>query len=151
METLATIGLVGNIIQFVDFSEKLLAKSVQLYHSYDGALVENIDIETATNNLLILNKKLKDDAIIVGDEQLQRLCLACQNAGNDLLVELNKVKVKNRQQVWQSVRKALRSVCSKEKIKELEQRLTKFKEELDFYLITGLRYVKSLWSVNHTN
>jgi hypothetical protein len=151
METLAAIGLVGNIVQFVDFSEKLVSKSVQLYRSYDGALAENIDIETATNNLLILNEKLKDNATIVGDAQLQRLCLSCQNAGNELLVTLNKVKVKDRQQVWESVRKALRSVWSKDKIKGLEQRLTKFKEELNFYIIASLRYIKSSWSISHAN
>jgi hypothetical protein len=151
METLTIIGLIGNIIQFVDFSEKLVSKSIELYHSYDGALAENIDIETATKNLLILNDKLKNDVTIVADEQLQRLRLSCQNAGNELLVTLNKVKVKDRQQTWESVRKALRSIWSKEKIKGLEQRLTKFKEELNFHIVTSLRYVKSSRSVRHAN
>jgi hypothetical protein len=31
MEALAVIGLVGNIVQFVDFGSKLISKSVQLY------------------------------------------------------------------------------------------------------------------------
>jgi hypothetical protein len=151
MEALAAIGLVGNIVQFVDFSQKLISKSIQLYHSCDGALAENTDIEIATKNLLILNKKLKDDATTVDDGALQSLCHSCHNAGIDLLMALNKVKVKDRQQPWESVRKALQSVWNKKKIKALEQRLAKFKEDLNLLLVKGLRYVKSSRSVRHAN
>jgi len=140
MEALVAIGLVGNIIQFVDFSGKLITKSIELYHSYDGALAENVDIETATKHLTVLVKKLKDDAIITGDGALQNLSLACQKAAIDLLVALDKVKVKNRQQKWESIRKALRSVWSNEEIRELEQRLAKFKEELNLHVVVQLRY-----------
>jgi Fibronectin type III-like domain len=52
METLAIVGLIGNVVQFVDFSGKLIAKSTELYRSSEGALAENIDVETATNHLL---------------------------------------------------------------------------------------------------
>jgi hypothetical protein len=139
MEALAVIGLVANIIQFVDFSGKLIAKSTELYHSHDGALAENVDIETTTKHLTVLIQKLKDDAITVGDGTLQKLSLACQNVAIDLLVALDKVKVKNRQQKWESIRKALRSVWSKEEIRELEQRLAKFKEELNLHVVVQLR------------
>lgn len=141
MESLAVIGLIGNVVQFVDFSGKLISRSTELYHSLDGALAENVDIETTTKHLTVLSKKLKDDAITVGDGALQKLSLACQKAAIDLLAALDKVKVKNRQQRWESIRKALRSVWSKEEIKELEQRLAKFKEELSLHIIVQLRYV----------
>ncbi len=141
MESLALIGLVGNIVQFVDFSGKLISKSSELYHSYDGALSENVDIETTTKHLTVLSKKLKDEATAVGDGALQTLSLACHKAAIDLLVALDKIKVKNRQQKWESIRKALRSVWSKEEIKELEQRLRRFKEELNLHIIVQLRFV----------
>jgi hypothetical protein len=143
MEALAAIGLAGNIVQFVDFSGRLISESIELYHSYDGALAENVDIETATKHLVVLIKRLKDDAIIAGDGALQNLSHLCRNAAIDLLVALDKVKVKNRQQRWSSIRKALRSVWSKEEIRELEQRLVKFKEELNLHVVVQLRYVFS--------
>jgi hypothetical protein len=148
MEALAAIGLVGNIVQFVDFSGKLIAKSIELYHSYDGALEKNVGIETATRHLAVLIKKLEDDTITVGDGALQNLSLLCQKAANDLLEALDKVKVKNRQQKWESIRKALRSIWSKEEIRELEQRLAKFREELNLHVVVQLRYVISCWSVS---
>ncbi|KAF2180628.1 hypothetical protein K469DRAFT_455391, partial [Zopfia rhizophila CBS 207.26] len=58
METLAAIGLVGNIIQFVQFSCKLISESAQLYGSGEGALVLNSDIEAVTKDLVSLNNKL---------------------------------------------------------------------------------------------
>jgi hypothetical protein len=148
MEALAAIGLVGNIVQFVNFGNKLIANSIELYHSYDGALAENVDIEAATEHLAVLVKKLEDD--VVGDGALRDLSRLCQKAANDLLAALNTVKVKNTQEKWESVRKALRSVWSKEKIRELEQRLAKFKEELNLQVVVQLRYVNlALWRFSH--
>jgi hypothetical protein len=141
MEALVALGLVGNIVQFVDFSGKLISMSIQLYHSYDGTSVENVDVETATKHLMVLSEKLKDGATTAGDKALQSLCHSCQNAATDLLAALNKVKVKDRQQRWESVRKALRSVWSEKEIKGLEDRLAKFKEDLSLYIVVDLRYL----------
>lgn len=138
MEALAAVSLVGTIVQFVDFSGKLISKSIRLYR--DGALVENVDIETATNNLVVLNEKLKDNDILAGEGTLQSLSQSCHNAATDLLSALNKVKVKDRQQQWESFRKALRSVWSKDEIRGLEQRVAKLKEELNLHIIARLRY-----------
>lgn len=91
MEAVAAIGLIGNIVQFVDFSGKLI-KSVELYRSHNGTLAENVDIEAATKHLAALSQKLKDDAIIVGDGALQSLSHSCQEAADDLLAALNTVK-----------------------------------------------------------
>lgn len=146
MEALAAIGLVGNIIQFVGFSRKLISKSIQLYHSYDGALVENAHIEIAINDLVILNKKLENDGIVAGDGALQSLSLSCQITANDLLVALDKVKVKDKQKKWESFRKALRSIWSEDEIRRLEERLAKLKEELNLHVVVRLRYGLSVTS-----
>jgi hypothetical protein len=141
MEALAIIGLVGNIVQFVDFSGKLISKSTELYRSSEGALAENIDIEMATNHLVLLNSKLKDAAAATGDSALENLCKSCNTAAEKLLDALDKVKVNREQQKWKSMRKALRSVWSKEEIGELERRLSKFREELNSHIVVDLRCV----------
>jgi hypothetical protein len=140
MEALAIIGLVGNIVQFVDFSGKLISKSTELYRSSEGALAENIDTETATNHLILLNSKLKNAATATGDTALENLCKSCNTAAEKLLDALDKVKVNGKQQKWKSMRKALQSVWSKEEIGELEQRLSKFREELNSHIVVDLRY-----------
>lgn len=143
METLAIIGLVGNIVQFVDFSGKLISKSAELYRSSEGALAENSDIETAVNHLVLLTNKLKDAdaATTTGDSALQSLCKSCGTTADQLLAVLDKVKVKGKQDKWKSIRKALRSVWSKEEIEELGRRLERFREELNLHVTVDLRSV----------
>jgi len=144
METLAAIGLIGNIVQFVDFSGKLISNSAQLYQSSKGALQVNIDIERATNHLVQLNSKLKDAATSAGDEALERLCQSCNTAADELLGALDKVKVKGKGGRWESIRKALLSVRSKEEIEELERRLVRFRDELNLHINVNLRCVPVL-------
>ena len=151
MEALGVVGLVGNIIQFVDFSGKLVSKSIQLYHSCDGAPVESIEIEEATKHLLRLNKTLKDNATTVGDGALWSLCLSCRETAIDLLEALDTVKVKGRQQKWESIRKALRSVWSKEEVKRLEQRLAKIKDDLNLHVVMNLRYIIEYKGISQAN
>ena len=141
METLAIIGLVSNIVQFVDFSGKLISKSVQLYRSTEGALAENIDIETTTNHLILLNNKLKGDATTTNDGVLESLCKSCGTVADELLAALENVKVQGKQRKWESIRKALRTVWSRGDIEELERRLARFREELNLYVVVSLRCV----------
>ncbi|XTI95124.1 hypothetical protein V2W45_1503335 [Cenococcum geophilum] len=129
METLAIIGLVGNIVQFIDFSGKLISKSTKLHRSSEGALAENIDTETATNHLVLLNSKLRTTATATGDSALESLCKSCGTAADELLAALEKVK--------KSMRKALRSVWNKEE--ELERQLARFREELKVHVVVNLR------------
>jgi hypothetical protein len=151
METLAIIGLVGNIVQFVDFSGKLISKSTELYRSSEGALAEHIDIETATNHLVLLNGKLKDVATTTGDGALESLCISCGTTADNLLAALDKVKVKDKQHKWKSIRKALRGVWSKEEIEDLERRLATFRKELTFHVVVDLRSVRMLLRIGYAN
>ncbi|KAI9766575.1 MAG: hypothetical protein M1839_004873 [Geoglossum umbratile] len=139
MEILATIGLVGNIVQFVDFGSKLISKSVQLYKSNDGTLQENIDAETATNDLVLLNNKLKSSANTAGDAALEKLCISCNDVAVELLEALDKLKVQGKRERWKSMRKAIRSVWDKAHIQQIEGRLAGFKEELNLHIIVNLR------------
>ena len=139
METLAAIGLVGNIVQFVDFSSKLISKTVQLYRSGDGTLTEITDAETATNHLVLLSNKLKSTANTTGDPALEDLCRSCNTVAVDFLGALDKLKVQGRQGKWRSMRKALQNVWSKEEIQEAEKRLASFREELNLHVAVDLR------------
>ncbi len=141
MESLAAVGLAANIIQFVDFSGKLILKTAEIYKSGSGALVENVDIETATKDLTGLSAKLHDSINPAGDTVLRELCQSCDTVAKELLSALDRVKLHGKQQKWKSFRKALRSVWSKEDIMSLEQRLARFRDELNLHVTVDLRSV----------
>ena len=54
-------------------------------------------------HILLLNKRLKDDATTIGDRALQSLCRSCQEAAVDLFVAVDKPRVKDRRQKWESM------------------------------------------------
>lgn len=140
LETLAAIGLVGNIVQFVDFSSKILSKTRQVYQSADGALSENIDTEHVTKHLAELSTALQASASSSqGDPALEKLCESCNNVAKKLLKALEKLKVDGRNGKWRSVRKALRSVWSKKEIDGIQKRLESFRDEMNLHIVVDLR------------
>jgi hypothetical protein len=142
MEPLAIVSLVGNIVRFVEFSSKLVSKTVEAYHSADGTLVENADAGTATNDLIALNAKLQLSTTGPnGNPALVALCVSCNDVARELLDALAKLKVQGGKSKWKSFRKALRSVWSKEEILGIENRLSRFREELNLHVVVELRYV----------
>lgn len=94
LDPLTAIGLVGNIVQFVDFSSNIISKSRQLYQSADGALTENIDTETVTKDLIELNTKLQaGGSPTAGTSPLEILSRSCSDVADELLTALGKLKV----------------------------------------------------------
>jgi hypothetical protein len=64
MDHLTALSVAGNIIQFVDFSCKLISSSYKLYESASGVLVENLELEAIAESVLELNIKVKDSLSI---------------------------------------------------------------------------------------
>ena len=88
---------------------------------------------------MLLNNKIKDAAVITSNDTLKRLCDSCKSTADELLAALDKVKVIGKQGRWKSIRKALRSVWSKEQIRELERRLASFRVELNLHVFVDLK------------
>lgn len=138
MDPITAVSLAGTVVQFVDFTSKVVSKSTELYRSGRDALAENVDIETTASDLTKLNTRLKQTTA-VSDPDLQALCQACGDVADQLLAALAKLKVNDKGQKWQSLRKALRSIWSKEEIMQLEQRLASFRGELNLRITIGMR------------
>ncbi|KAF8253283.1 hypothetical protein K440DRAFT_657280 [Wilcoxina mikolae CBS 423.85] len=121
MEPLAAIGLVGNIVQFVDFTSKILSKTQQIYRSADGALSENIDTELVTNDLAKLSAGLR----ACGDPALEKLSAASESEWKEGKME--------------ECGKALRAVWSKEEIDDIQKKLSSFRDEMNLHIVVDLR------------
>ncbi|TVY39372.1 hypothetical protein LSUB1_G003985 [Lachnellula subtilissima] len=61
LDPLAALGVAGNIVQFVDFTVKLISKSHELHKSADGASTGNKDLEAIAGNLKRLTERLRTD------------------------------------------------------------------------------------------
>jgi hypothetical protein len=140
MEPLVAISLISNIVQFVDFGNKLVSKTVEGYRSADGAFVDNAHLQTATNDLVALNKSINSNATPGSvNTALISLCSSCNDVARELLGALAKLKIQGGKSKWKSFRKALRSVWSKEKILGIERRLSSFRDEINLHIVVELR------------
>lgn len=51
MDPLSAIGIAASIVQFLDFSQKLVSGTLELYRASDGATSYNSHLEYITNDL----------------------------------------------------------------------------------------------------
>ena len=151
LDPLSALGLAGNVIQLVDFSWKLLSRTNSLYKASDGASLENREMGMIANDLSRLTNRMHvslqvttRSAMLTADEEgLRDLSEACEGVARELLAALDKLRAKGKHQKWESFRKALVAVWSKEKVADIMERLSAFRSQLDTHVLLSLRSVAS--------
>ena len=140
MNTVAAIGLAGNIVQFVDFSWKLIVEARDLHNSSSGASKGNEMLELISNDLNTLTDKLTARTTLgVVPESLRNLASQCKHVADELLGVLITLKIKGGNRKWKSFVKSLRTVWKKEQIEQLMKRLEILRDAMQFRLQLILR------------
>lgn len=107
MEPLTALSVANSVVQFVEFGGKLLSNTRTLYHSVNGVLSENVDIDLIAsdiqNLLLGLKRKLPENRPLSSsatkpgvnetDESLDRICRKCVAIAEELLRKLDTLKM----------------------------------------------------------
>jgi hypothetical protein len=146
MEALTTFSLAGTILEFTRFGIDLLSNGRELYKSSQGALSANHQVELATADLRALLVKLrsrersaetaeeKDDG-----ETFQHILYGAEKAAKELVERLERLKVKDtKSRKWESVRKAVQSVWTRDEIEALTQKLGRFKDALETHVLFSI-------------
>src|SRR5579862_6016273 len=97
LDPLAALPLADTVLQFVGFSSKIISNGHQIYRSADGALSENIELETVATDLAELNTRLRQSLRPAGmmgcfnktEQALEDLCNSCRDVSEELLTRLN--------------------------------------------------------------
>jgi hypothetical protein len=138
-ETLAAIGLAGNIVGFVDFGAKLLSSAVETYQSTEGSLKENDELQAITSQLHQNFTSLSMAYASTQDPTLRDLLNKSILIAKELLDILESFKIdtkKNRR--LESVRVSLRMAMKKGDIKGLEGRINRLRDGICFTTTTLL-------------
>ena len=150
MDPTSAIGLVGNIIQLIDFSRRLLSDSRQIYESGKGASVIQLGLSSSANTLVKLDERIQEsfrartDNLTVDEQELRHLCENCRAAALDLLAALNRFKLTDtKHRKCGSIWLALRSALSKDEINNLSSRLQESRQQLDSQMLACIRYIIS--------
>ena len=98
MDPLTAVGLAGTIIQFVDFTSKILLSTSQLYRH--GELSLNAQSAAVVRDLLDFSTKFQQlphivvgaDAPTENDLALAKLCAECNDVAEELLAKLDRLR-----------------------------------------------------------
>lgn len=145
MDPFSAFSLAGTIIQVVDFGLRILSKGNQIYHSGDGVLSENQDLEIVANDFLVLCTKLQCSSPprpsqAEEDQALQQLSRTANELAAKLLQRLNMAKAQGRFRRWKSFRQALKSVWSKRDVDDMARRLETLRSAVNSRILISLRY-----------
>jgi hypothetical protein len=138
MDPLPALGLASNIVQFVDFTCKLISTTRELQLSQFGTKVEYMELQSITRNIQQLARQAcpRDSPYSTikskNDETLRELSSQCQEVSEELLSVLESLSVRGmmKHERWESFYQALRSEWNKEYIEDLQLRLDRISHQL---------------------
>ncbi|KAL3443588.1 hypothetical protein BJX65DRAFT_311748 [Aspergillus insuetus] len=132
MEPLTAVSLAGTILQFIDFSSKLVAGTYEVYRSASGATAENEDITTVISDLKEVTSELDVDIPGRGkhEKALKALATKCADLSGQLLAVLEKLKTPGKTSAWKSIRVKWSSMRKSDEIQRIERRLGEYRSEI---------------------
>jgi len=147
MDPLTALSLAGNIIQFVDFSTKLISAIHQIHTK--GELDVLAGVASAANRLLDYATKLQQplhapgvSGCLTEDEiVLERICQECTELAGQLIARLTKLQLSEKRNIWRSFGMTLLSYWSKEDWVAMVERLAEYRREIDSHVLRSLRQV----------
>jgi hypothetical protein len=161
MEGLAALGLIGNVVQFVQFLSELISTGSDLYRSMDGAAASNIELEQIYGKLSSFSSSLIEPSNAQTDphaftyfaqtrqdlthvKELNSLGKDCKALCDQLLDTVSGLRVEGvRWRHLKSFRGALKTVWESKKISNFESRIERFQRIIILHFFPILRYVDS--------
>ncbi|KAE9371246.1 hypothetical protein N431DRAFT_558808 [Stipitochalara longipes BDJ] len=144
LDPLTTISLAGNVVQFVDFSGKIISKTRELIKSSHGSTQDAYDAEIVVRDLSRLSEKLKDGVRAAGavartddDKALEDLCNGCIALSGRMIQRLEKLKVREGTGKRRAFLYALKGVWSQKDLEAEEARLATYRSQLEFHILTS--------------
>ena len=144
----AAVGTAGSLIQLVDFSTKLVKETYELMRAPGNTSKANAMLEKFT----LMNSNLADQLIRTANTQrplsqssqaIDKLARECKEASSGLLNLLDDLKLTGElhgpRKVWQSARKAQRSLQKRKTIEQKQKYVTELTGQLSTAVLLDLQ------------
>jgi hypothetical protein len=146
MDPLTCLSVAGTAVQFLDFSIKILSASWKLYKN--GELGVHAQAAEAAGDLRAFSIKLRQSlrapdsnstvTITDDDRDLEDLCRRCNEAADDLLARLEKLK-SEKGRSWKSLSQAIAGAWSKQSLAEMQDQLKEYMAAINSHIVGNLR------------
>ncbi|KAI1132407.1 hypothetical protein F5Y10DRAFT_231103 [Nemania abortiva] len=164
MDPWSALSCAAAVLQFVDFSAKLVGSAYEIYSSESDALQENIQLEKVATRLRQLSERVETSLVFQGHDIASQdvkaivdLAHRIQALAKELLQTLDSLKIdrNTRFQSWEAFRKAVRASLKADQIRTLRSRLDALRSELSlqltFMIMNRQSFVfKSVTELQHT-
>ncbi|KAN0113338.1 hypothetical protein V8E51_006289 [Hyaloscypha variabilis] len=140
LDPFTAIGLAGNIVQFVDYSSKLISSTHEIYRSSTGSSRDHDHLEGIATRLLELSRSLEQpkpfgtESYEKAIHELRKECILDAES----LLKLIKALKARKESKWSSFRQAVCSAAKKNEISRLERRLSDHQSGLATQVIAML-------------
>ncbi|KIW12470.1 hypothetical protein PV08_09747 [Exophiala spinifera] len=158
---LDALSIAAAVVQFVDFSCRIISKGNEYHKSIDGSLVENKELEVVAANIQDLSGRLhstlsskakralrknlngrtaqeQDQPLSYEEQALQAVVVDCQGFAAELLDALERLKLRGNSTRWKSFRQAFKTIWEKEKIEAMLTKLSQARQQLVVNLLVVL-------------
>lgn len=145
MDPLTAVGLVSNILSFIDFGAQLLKGAKEVHDSHHGILEENRNRETILREMKRMSiRMLVSESLEKEDENssLRILASECHQLSTQLISLLEKIQPDNSGSKTQSLLSAIRNKVYDSERESLEARLSDCRAQLHLELSNLTRSVQ---------
>ena len=142
MDPFTAISLAGNILQFIDFSYKIISGVNNVRSSATGMTPGNERLSVLVEDLNIVTQNLATDvpAKTENERQLSSLAANCHELSKELYQILRRLKVGNQNSKWESLIVKWHSMRKEKEIDAIERRLHGFQTQILIRLQAMFRF-----------
>lgn len=146
MEPLSALSLAGNIVQFVQFSAKLVKKASEIRSSASGTTEELEDATIVSQSLQCMLQGMRMPTIptSIHDKPLVDLAKGCSELCQELQGRVEHIKGKGVSSRTGSFGIAWRTLTRSGKLNLIEQRLDRYRSEILSHILFMIRCVVSI-------
>jgi hypothetical protein len=144
MDPFTAIGLTSSIVQFVDFSTKLICGAREIYYSTTGTTEENASLELVVTEMKAWSSKLQyygPSAQSEEEKSIHSLAAECQKLSDKVLELIEKTKPKNQKSKTQVVCAAIIGKLHEDDKLQLQKRLNECGNQLNMQLAALDRFI----------
>jgi hypothetical protein len=139
MDPVTAVGFAANILNFIDYSHKVVTGTVEVFKS--GSTSKNIHISEIISDLKDAAEQLRKCPPSKSNHEkaLHQLSAPCQELAQRLINLLTRLSTTPGKSKWMSVRVVLRSMRKDGEVEELEKSLDKYRSQILLRLIQIVR------------
>ncbi|KAL9095011.1 MAG: hypothetical protein Q9165_002613 [Trypethelium subeluteriae] len=149
LEPLSAFSVACNVLQIIELGSRVLNNAIDYRKAADGALSEHQDLRNLLQSLRNLNADLRasmpklgePSSLSTAETRLLEANAECLRLSNEFIDLLDRLKIKNRHAMLESIRMSIKTLWYKEKMEAVENMLSNARDNLN---VAFLVYMNSV-------